>query len=335
MTYEDQIKAATELGSVTPSAALSAEFYSYINSKIGSDYPGLIRYTPGDEQLPVAIILHDYRGDSINGAAICEQTQILSDAGFPVMQMNYTGFDHYGDAPEIEMADPATLDTNIADYRMALDFLNERGQSAIVVANSYSINVALQALKDNVDHIIAVAPAPDFLMHRYAIPSWEETPKAIVKKCANLLNDQGYFFHPPERRQVQKVLFGEVRLKYTQAFLNSAVDFESRLALNSAFDDFSAAENKPGISIIGRFNDVTAGKDTIGLWLNHMAQFGFIFRDLRINGQSHSFEGLNKIFGKEARFLRRSILSQLLIAGRDFAIETQGDETHIPSPVEQ
>ncbi len=245
-----------------------------------------ILYTPGkDKNAPVCIILEGYRGDGINGANNIKISNIFEEYGFAVAQVNYSRYNHYNGVDTDEYlgrADTATLQTNIENFA-AISNLDIKRDN-IVFSNSFSINVAIGALRqekisDNVKHIIAAAPFPNFA--QIAVLSQLEnkrTDEAI--KARSDLNEYGFFLHGPPDSTCQ--------VKFTKQFLDD-VKSNSR-SYNLFSDELANLEHKPTIDLIYSKNDPVAPASLTDKWAAHMRACGFNFSKPSIlKATSHSF----------------------------------------------
>jgi hypothetical protein len=138
--------------------------YTLLRDEGHEHWPVEMRYTPGAEDLPVAVMLPGYRGDAVHGPGNVAGRKILKDAGFAVVAMNYSGFDHYGHKETPSTYDPATMDTHIRDVHAVMNLIGDR--PVMLQPTSASITVAVQCLRPNVTDILAMTPFPNMVQER-------------------------------------------------------------------------------------------------------------------------------------------------------------------------
>jgi hypothetical protein len=141
-------------------------FYALLRNEGQELWPVEMQYVPGDASLPLAVMLAGYRGDAVNGAGSVTMRKILSEAGFPVLAVNYSGFDHYAQDEVAATHDPATMDTHIRDLNAVMDLIGDR--PVMLQPTSASITVAMQCLRPNVSDILAMTPFPNMEQERVA-----------------------------------------------------------------------------------------------------------------------------------------------------------------------
>lgn len=231
-----------------------------------SHHHGFITYTPGfDSAVPTALILPGYRGDAINGANNSLLRDALVHQGVGVVALNYSGFDHYGNDGMKQKADVATVESNIEDVHTVLSKIPS--SNVMVVASSYSVNVAMQVNSPKVSDIVAISPFPNFIQERVVslldnidkIP--DDNMRAYVQQCSSQLESQGYFIYQ-----------GAQPLKITKAFIESARGYDAHQPSSALL------ENTPEIVCLYNMKDavVTQGRDfhVVPNWLESLKDFG-------------------------------------------------------------
>jgi len=201
-----------------------------------------LKYMPGSEAQPLAIVPPVHRGDAIYGRNNIAVSKLLQGAGFSTAQMNYAGYDHFGLSDVPLQVDHATLGTNIEDIVSVMEVI-EPDTNVIIVLSCLSMNTAFHAAAKLgcVSHVLGTLPFPDgHIALQKAVSSSPEYEAKIL--------DNGYVFLDVDPRfKVSKPMFDE--------------------AMPSVFDVNDNEGNcKPDITMVRNRHDPVILKGLIDQW---------------------------------------------------------------------
>jgi hypothetical protein len=214
------------------------------------------RYIAHSSDNPVAVIFPGYRMRGVEGYSCNKLAQGLHELSFPVLILDYGGTTDN----KSEVADAATMTTQISDCAAAISYLGQRQHMHFPI--SFGINVSMQVITAYTQGVVGIVAAPD-RMQRIIYPNIN----------MNAASQRGYVRHD---------MGNGIEMKITAAFLADCLKY-------SLHDlGMGMRAYKPPIRLVAGECDEIVPLSYINDWGVFMNECGYPLDISVIAGQSHT-----------------------------------------------